>query len=187
MNFQEAVQAVLDITKRPDKKVDTERAVNSALSFFHTNARFDQDRTETSLAIPADTLAGTVSISTLLRFRVFAVIKARNNRIPLSKIDPANLFSPDAITQVNKYYVAGTDLTYILAVSDTILDCLYYTYPAILAGVETDWMLEAIPSSIIDRAASTIFKQIGDDTSFQIHNGLAIEVFKSFLRDKEQP
>jgi len=187
MNFQEIVQAVIDITKRPDKKAETERAVNAALSFFHTNSRFEADRAETTIAIPADVLAGTVSLSSLVRFRVFHVVKARNNLIPLSKIDPSNLFAPDGITQVNKYYVAGTDLTYILQASDTILDVLYYQFPAVLSGTQTDWMFDAIPSSIIDRAASIIFKQIGDDSSFQIHAGLAKEVFDNFVRDISFP
>lgn len=187
MNFQEIVQAVIDITKRPDKKAESERAVNSALSFFHTNSRFEADRVETTLAIPADIPANTVSISSLVRFRAFHVVKARNSRIPLSKIDPSNLFAPDGITQVNKYYVAGTNLTYILSNSDTILDVLYYQFPAVLAGTQTDWMFDAISSSIIDHAAATIFKQIGDDTSFQIHAGLAKEVFDNFVRDISYP
>jgi hypothetical protein len=188
MNFSQAVQAVLDITKRPDKKGETERAVNSALSFFITKAQFVQDRVEASIPIDPNVAGGAVDITPFCpRFRRFLFINRPDVRGFLKQISPEQLFTPGGLIQPNIYYLVGTKLNYVLAANALSLNVCYLEYPPILSANQTHWFLDVASSCVIDKAASLIFQIIGDDTSMNVHAGMAKEWYDVFVRDQSQP
>jgi hypothetical protein len=188
MNFSQVVQAVIDITKRPDKKVETERAVNTALSFFIRKAEFEQDRVETSIPIDPNNAGGAVDLSTVLtRFRRFIFINRPDVRGFLKKISPEQLFTPGSLIQPNVYYIVGKTLNYVLASQAASLNVCYLQYPPILTGTDTHWFLDEASSCVIDKAASIIFQIIGDDSSMNIHAGMAKEWYDSYVRDLSMP
>jgi hypothetical protein len=188
MNFSQAVQAVLDITKRPDKQVDTERAVNAALSYFILKGEFKQDLAEYSFPISTTEYIGTLSLASLTRFRRFAFVNPSGFRKYLTEISPEKVFTPGGAVQSNVFYVAGTDLNYILSslCSEGILKVGYYQYPPLLSGNDTHWFLDMCDTCVIDRAASRIFQLIGDDASMGIHANMAKEFYDCFVRDQSQ-
>lgn len=184
MNFSQVVQAVLDITKRPDKLADTERAVNASLSFFCLKEKFQQDLIEASIPISPSIYGATIPLSTLTRFRHFKYIKTPGSLSYLNRLGSDKIFTPGGIMQKNCYYVAGTNLTYILSTLAKSLEVGYYTYPAILSGTQTHWLLDMIPQAVIDHAASKIFQLIGDDSSMKLHLAIATETYDVMVRDQ---
>jgi hypothetical protein len=188
MNFSQVVQAVLDITKRPDKKVETERAVNAALSFYCTKAEFELDRKEVSIAITANSYAGVVDISaSVTRFRRFIYINKPGALGYLTKIGPDKLFTPGHITQKDVYYLIGRELNYVLSTPASTLNVAYLQAPPILTNDDTFWLLDVADSCVIDKAASRIFQLIGDEQSMGAHNAMAREFYDAFVRDQYQP
>lgn len=183
MNFADVVSAVVGITKRPDKQVETERAVNAALSYFCLKEKFDKDLIEGSITIDSSIYGATISLASLTRFRHFKYIKVPGKLSYLTKLDSDKIFSPGGMMQKNCYYTAGTNLTYILSSLAPSLEVGYYTYPAVLSGTQTHWLLESSPYCVIDKAAAEIFKLIGDDPSFRIHAALAIDAYDVVVRD----
>lgn len=184
MNFSQVVQAVLDITKRPDKQTDTERAVNAALSFLCLKEKFAQDLVEGSISINPALYGDTISIASLTRFRHFKYIKLPQVLGYLNRIGSDKIFTPGGTMQSNCYYTAGTNLTYILSTLASSLEIGYYVYPPILTANETHWMLDMIPQVIIDHAASKVFQLIGDDSSMKTHLAIATDAYNVMVRDQ---
>jgi hypothetical protein len=187
MNFAQAVQAVIDITKRPDKQIETERAVNAALSFFILKAEFPQDLLEATLPISATEYTGQVSIAGLTRFRRMKFVNISGERNYLKPIAPEQLFTPGGSVQPNTYYLTSNYLNYSLAKLASALKIGYYSYPPTLTANDTHWFLDAASPCIIDRAAGVVFKVIGDDSSMGAHMGFAKEWYDAFVRDLAQP
>lgn len=183
MTFADVVSYVMGITKRPDKQAETERAVNAALSYFCLKEKFDKDIIESSITINNSLYGDTISLASLTRFREFKYIKVPGKLSYLKRMDSTQIFSPGGIMQKNCFYTAGTNLTYILSTLAPSLEVAYYTYPAVLSGVQTHWMLEISPYCVIDKAAAEIFKTIGDDASFKIHEGFARDRYDVLVRD----
>ena len=187
MNFSQVVQAVIDITKRPDKNTETERAVNAALSFFCIKGEFVQDLLEYAITIPSTSYTGQVSLSALTRFRRMKFVNIEGQRNFLKQISPEQLFTPGGVVQSNTYYITGTELSYSLALLASKLNLGYYSYPPTLTNVDEHWFLDAAHPCVIDRAAGIIFKHIGDDSSMNSHMGFANEWYNTFVRDQVQP
>lgn len=178
MNFTEAVAEVLTITKRPDKTADAQLAVNAAISFFTLKGSFSQDLVESTIAIDPAEYGDTISISSLTRFRRFKYVKAPGVLSYLKYLDSDKVFTPSSQMQKNCYYLAGTNMTYILSALAASLEIGYYQYPAVLSGTNTHWLLDISPYTIIDKAAARVFKQVGDDASFRLYEATAMDSFK---------
>jgi hypothetical protein len=187
MNFAQAVQAVIDITKRPDKQVETERAVNAALSFFIMKAEFPQDLLEATLIISPTDYTGQVSMASLTRFRRMKFVNISGERNYLKPISPEHLFTPGGLVQPNTYFLTSTYLNYSLAKLAAALKVGYYAYPPTLTANDTHWFLDAAFPCVIDRAAGVVFKHIGDDSSMNSHMQFAKEWYDVFVRDLSQP
>ena len=186
MNFTEAITAVTSITKRPDKATEIRSNLNKALAFYTLKADWAEDLVEASLAIAATTYGETVSLSSLTRFRKFKYVKPRGKRYYLTTIDPTQLLTPTGSLQPNRFYVAGSSLTFTLSELNTHLEIGYYRYAPVLtevSGSDTHWMLTKMPWAIIERAASQIFKSIGDDSSARFYEDSADEFFRAARRD----
>jgi len=182
MNFTEVVNNVISLTARPDKAAEIGIAVNKALSFFILRAEFAQDIIEETFPIDPALYGDTVSIATLTRFRKFQYVKRTGDRSYLSPIGSDKVFTPGSQMQKDVYFVAGTNLTYVLRSAAPSLELAYFTYPPILSGVDIHWFLDVMPWPVIDKAAANIFKNIGDDASWRSHEATSMEMYLNYRR-----
>lgn len=187
MNFTEAVDAVIDITARPDRRTETANAVNAILSLCVSKAEFARDLVEGTLAVDPTLYGATVSIATLTRFRKFKYLKITGERGYLTPTGADKIFTPGGSMQPNRYYVAGTNITYTLSKLTPTLEYGYYEYAPVLLdnAADTHWMLDVMPWAIIDLAASKIFRSIGDDGSYRIYQGTGQDLYNTARRDHQ--
>ena len=188
MNFLEAQNEVIAYTKRPDKLVDIKSQLNRAIAFFTLKADFSRDLVETSIPADPALYGDTIDLNTLavpfVRFRKFKYIKPTNVRYYLNTIDPTQLLTPQGRVQPNRYYVAGNSLTYTLSALTSVLECGYYQYaPLLVNNTDEHWMLDLMPWAVIEKAASRIFFNIGDETSAKSFEDSSMDFFLVGRRD----
>ncbi len=183
MNFAEAVEAVLDITNRREKRREIELAVNAALNYFILKTKLYKDLVETSLVLDATAYNQEVDISGLTRFRSFKYVKPTGAKRYYHPAPPETIFSPAGSMQKDRYYIIGSTMTVITSALADSIQVGYYVYPPLLAGTDTHWLLDMSPYCVIDKAAARIFKSIGDDKALQIHEALALSCYKVVVQD----
>lgn len=188
MNFTEAVDEVINITSRPDKRAEASRQLNRALSLFTLKASFKKDLVETSLSIDPTLYGQSVSIASFANFRKFKYIRPTSRRYYLTEVDATQVFGPNGMLQPDRYFVASSTLLITQSQLDSSLQVGYYTYAPVLTEVapnNTHWMLDMIPYALIEKAASKIFQQIGDDTSSRAYDQSSAELFIAARKDIE--
>lgn len=186
MNFSEAVAEVLAITRRPDKAAPAGQAINKAISFCTLKGDFPKDTVEASITIDATSYGATISIAALTNFRRFVYVKPAGVLYYLSRLEGDKIFTPKNQMQKDVYYTAGSNMTYTLSQLASSLEVAYLTYPTILSGSNTHWMLDTIPYAIVDLAAAKIFAEIGDDQSAGQYERSGTEMFLALRRDINQ-
>jgi hypothetical protein len=194
MIFSEAIAAVTGMVKRPDKGVEIASNINKAISFFVLKGEFAKDLVEQSLPIDPISLGQTIDLSTVVptitRLRRFKYIRPRNQRYYLTEIEPNQVFTPVGIIQPNRYFLAGSNLTFTLSVAEAFLEIGYLQYPPILtsvSGSDTHWLLDMIPWAVIEWAASQVFQSIGDETSARYYQASAMAMYQTMKNDSVQP
>lgn len=186
MNFTEAVDAVIDITARPDRRTETISAVNATISKSVLKANFSRDLVEGTLNVDPAEYGDTVDISLeFTRFRKFKYLKITGVQGYLVPTDADKVFTPGGQVQPNRYFVAGTNLTYTLSQLTPTLEYGYYQYAPVLEdnAADTHWILELMPWAIIDLAAARIFRSIGDDASGRAYEASGQELYNVGMRD----
>jgi hypothetical protein len=178
MNFTEAVNEVIEITKRPDKVSSIRREVNAAINWCCTDTDFARDRNEQTVAISSSAYAGNILLSAFTRFRKIDAIRPSARNKTLDNLDPRNIFAKGK-EQTDVYYIAGLQLNYKLCKLDSSLLVAYYSYPPALINIDTFWLLDVSPYMIIDRAAAKLFNDIGDDRSSKLREGYFREAYAS--------
>lgn len=194
MNITEAVAEVISITKRADKAAEILSNINKALAYFTLKANFRKDYSETTLTLDPDSYGQVLDLSDvaisapdIVRFRKIAWLRPTSRRYYLKEIDPGQILTPGGTVQTDRFYVAGDLLTITLSQLDDTLEMGYFSYSAALdlSVVTTHWMLERMPWAITERAASQIFKSIGDDNSSKFYEATSEDFFKVARRDFE--
>ncbi len=187
MNFTEAINEIIGITKRPDKATEIASALNSAITYFTLKDSWKQDLKELTIAVDSSLYSDTIDLSQYVtRLRKIKYLKVYGVKGYLKEIDTEHVFTPGGYTQKNWFYVIGSDLTYNTSTLGASLELGYYQYPAILSGTSTHWMLDINPWMLIDKAAARIFRSIGDDNSAKLHEGYAFDHFKTLQNDLVQ-
>ena len=194
MIFSEAVAAVTGLVKRPDKAIEIASNINKAISFFVLKGEFAKDLVEQSMPIDSNSLGQTIDLSTVVpavaRLRKFKYIRPRGQRYYLIEIDPSQVFTPAGIIQPNRYFLAGSNLTFTLSVAESFLEIGYYQYPSILTSVtgsDAHWLLDMIPWAVIEWAAAQTFQSIGDETSARYYQASAMAMYQTMKNDSVQP
>lgn len=194
MNITEAVDEVISITKRPDKAAEILSNINKALAYFTLKASFRKDYSETTLTLDPDSYGqildltdAAISTPDIVRFRKIAWLRPTSRRYYLKEIDPGQILTPGGVVQTDRFYVAGSNLTITLSQLDDTLEMGYFSYSTTLdlVTVTTHWMLDLMPWAITERAASQIFKSIGDDNSSKFYEATSEDFFKVARRDFE--
>lgn len=182
MNYTEAVNEVLGIVKRPDKLVDVQRAVNAAINFCCIEGNFARDRQEQTVPLDATAYAQNIQLSLLTRFRKVDCMRPSNRKEYLRHLDPSKLFVKGC-EELDVYYIAGDQINLKLKTLATEMLIAYFSYPPVLLGTQTFWLLDTVPYMIIDRAAAQVFNAIGDDKSEATHRGYFMQAFESAKAD----
>lgn len=183
MTFTEIVAEVIRITKRQDKIADARREINAALSHFVTDSQFARDRYEQTLSINAGEYTQSIALASLPRYRKMWYMKQAGTRNFLTRMEPSDLFKKGCDLR-NKWYVVGESINISMSTAASALDIGYYRYPQTLTDSSgSHWMTEAAPHMLIDRAASKIFTNIGDDASAARHEAFAVAAYTSLVRD----
>ena len=190
MNLTEAKTEVLRMVARPDKGVETVAAINKTISLLTLKGEFPQDIVESTLNINATLSAATIALTSLVRFRRFVYIKPTGTRYYLTKIGSDQVFTPGSRMQLNRYYLAGTNLTYTLSALNSSLEIAYYQAAPVLTevtGNDTHWMLTTIPYAVVELAAAKLYRQIGDDASANQYEASGMQLFNTYVADSRQP
>jgi hypothetical protein len=190
VDITEAVDEVVTITKRADKRAEILSNVNKAMAFFTFKADFSRDLVEETIAIDPEDLGQTLDLTdfgSIVRFRKMKFVRPTLQRYYLLPIDPSDVLTPGGSVQKNRYFIAGTSLTFTLSTADTSLEIGYYQYaPTLVEGstpAETHWMLDLMPWAITERAAAQTFRSIGDDASAAFYERSSMEFFLAARRD----
>lgn len=170
MNFTQVVSEVISITKRPDKVSDIRREVNSAINFCCIGTDFARDILEATISIDPTLYTQNVLLSTLTRFRKFKYVRPPGASLYIKALDPDHVFNNGCET-LNTYYVAGDQIVFKLGALSATLLIGYFRYPPTLSDSSSSfWLLDVSPYMIINKAASSVFGNIGDDASAKKHD-----------------
>lgn len=176
MNLLQAKQAVIEITARPDKALAIVRAINHRIRLYSSVLNSPRDLQESVEDINMLGTIFTLPLSTFPGFRKFSYIKPSNRGVYIEPIDPAKIFTKSASCQQeqrDRYYIAGEQVRLSLKQGSPSLFVGWYSYPSVLTlDTDTNWLMEADPYAVIEGAAAAIFKEIGDDASAQLHEGM---------------
>jgi hypothetical protein len=191
MTLTEAIEEVISITKRADKRTEIISNINKAILYFTLKASFAKDLVETSIPFSATDYAQSIDLTALAvpltRFRKWKYLRPTSRRYYLNFRDPTQVVGPNGVVQTDTFYMAGDTLIVALSQLDSTCEVGYYTYPAILseAGVTAHWMLTMCPWMVTERAASQTFKSIGDDVSATFYERSSNELFLTARADFE--
>jgi hypothetical protein len=187
MQFSEMVQWITRTTKRPDKSQDIKDAVNSAIENFSLTATFANDLVEFTHRYTDNTAyTQSLSISDLFtRFRKLKYLKQTGAKCYITWCDPQNIFV-NGCEQLNRWYRSGNNIIFKRDKLIATLEVGYYSYPERLT-LDTDqhWMLEIMPTTIHDQAASRIFFIIGENDDAIRFAALAKDAFQKNKEDFE--
>lgn len=182
MNFTEAVAEVSNIVKRPDKMLDMRREVNAAVNFFSSDANFKRDVLEVLVPLIATQHSQNIPFTLLPRFRKVQYIKRAGTLEYLTELDARQITT--AKCSLDKYYIAGSGLKINMSKTASFLDLGYYQYPDLLTDIApAHWILDVSPYMVIDRAASAVFKAIGDDSSSKSLSVASSTAYLAFRTD----
>lgn len=191
MTLTEAIEEVISITKRADKRAEITSNINKAILFFTLKASFAKDLIETSIPFDSDAYAQSIDLTTLVspltRFRKWKYLRPTTRNYFLKFRDPLQIVGPNGNVQTDVFYMSGDTLIATLSQLDATCQVGYYTYPPILseAGVTAHWMLTMVPWMVTERAASMTFKSIGDDVSAKFYEASSNELFFTARGDFE--
>lgn len=162
MNFTEAVNAVIEKVKRPDKIQLARLEVNAALMLYSSQMDSPRDLVEGiyTSGVPAD-FTHSILLSTFPRFRKMDWLRYTGTRNYICKLDSRLLGSTQDIR--DKYYLAGDSFKVNLANSVDNLEYSYFAWPATLTDAAPNhWQLEGNWPALVAKAASKVFIDIGD-------------------------
>lgn len=188
MQLSEMIDKIVERTKRSDKRSEAADAINNAISFFSLGASFAQDLVEGTVAITATDFAQSLPIAAnFARFRRFKYLKRTGAKGFLKQSDPLKVFDKFGCELLDRWYRAGDNVVFKLAVLSPTLEYGYYAYPELLeADADTHWMFDVVPLMIFNKACAEIFQSIGDaDADMKVCEGRAMQMFEVAKQDFE--
>ena len=170
MNLKALVDEVLAMTKRPDKAAAAVRAINKACQRIAIQHKLRPDHNEVPWIVdPVGATEFNIPLSVMPSFRAIDYIKPADRDIFLTKINPKELFC-SSTPKTDVYYITGADVIVRLKVASASLILAWYRYPAVLSqNTDENWCTVTYPYTVLDGAAAIIFNEIGDDTSYRLH------------------
>lgn len=186
MNFLEAQDEIISLTKRADKRTSIKGHLNRAIGFIAASGTWAHDLVELQHTIDANLYAQSFDITELpfVRFRKVKYIRPTGFRKYLAFRDPAMVFDDNGCQATNVYYRAGNNIVFSLSSLQPTVEMGYYQYHAQLsADADVDWMLDEIWPAVHDIAASYTFRDIGENTDSDKYLQWGMQQFRVYLRD----
>ena len=187
MTFDEVVDAVLGLVKRPDKLIAIQNAVNAQLKRCVLKTSFSHDLIETSIPIDDSVYSQTIDLSQLnvplVRFRKWKYLRLLGVLGYLNPVDTQNVFVPGGFTQTDSFYMVGTNLTILTSSLSNTLLVGYYQYAPTLSGSQTHWLLDICPEILINKAAADVFNAIGDQAASKYYLATGEELYTILAND----
>jgi hypothetical protein len=187
MTFDDVVNEVLGLIKRPDKILAVQSAVNSHLSRCVLKTNFTHDLVEGDMPLDNTVYSQTIDLVQLslplTRFRKWKYLKLPGATKYLNPIDPQNVFTPGGFTQSDGYYMIGTNLTIITSLLSDKLLFGYYQYAPTLSGAQTHWLLDVCPFAIVNKAAADLFNSMGDQAASKYYLAVGEEMYNIVVND----
>lgn len=182
MNFTAIVNEILRMTKRPEKINDIRRAVNAAILYYSTESDYRRDLVETTITITPAGFERILDLNELTRFRKVSYIKYAGTKVYIDEVESLRLTKNCEL--LDKWYLSGDSINIRLRASASSLDFAYYRYPEYKTDLLPNyWMLDGNWAAIIEKAAASIFNDIGDSGSAQISERKATELAMIFRND----
>lgn len=173
MNYEELVQEVLLITKRPDRLANIGQAVRNATLKAHRTDFYPKDLFETGIqwSIPAY-LQSLETKEVVPRWRAIKYLRKYDYNVTTTVGIPGNFFEivqPESVLDTyriqkeNICYAAGSMLEIRSSTQDAFMLLGCYRYPDITETSFSSWIAEDVPYAIIWGAAGMEFKWMGYD------------------------
>jgi hypothetical protein len=169
MTLEEMVTAIVDRTKRVDKRVEIRQAVRKAIRLVHTAGYFVRDIVEEEVD-----LGGThhqFKIPLPPRVRKFITVSPLNSSgQPIAITTDDNTYDGVSSTDIissfferkyDIYYVAGAVLTVKSTVGASKLYVSFYAYPEVADNNLETWLMRDNESIFIDAALMDFYNLIG--------------------------
>lgn len=182
MNLTELQAEVILLTNRPDLVAETLSAIRKATMKMHSIDYFSRDVQEVVLA-PA-TPGFVIQLDLVInapRFRAVSYLVDNSattavNRKAFTEIEPRGLFDEYGTERLNVWYLAGQVLN--LKSSTTVSGLLfgYYALPIITPDISyNSWIATEQPYAIVEEAAASIFKMIGNAEMARFYSDLSMQ------------
>lgn len=185
MNFQEAVNETIRITKRPDKDQDTRDAINEGIAFAALR-NFAADLIEITLPIDQTLYQQRLDLTDTVywnRFRKIEYIRPTGSSYFLKQRPPMATWKHGQ-QLYDVYYRSGNGIIINLSSLQSTLEIGYYTYHLRLVEPnDVDWMLDEIWPGVKAYALARVFGSIGDDSERARYDALAVRLIDGFTTD----
>lgn len=187
MNFQELVDEVISITKRPDLRSRTESAVKAATLKMHHSDFYYKDLVETAVQFNQEFyLQNFVPSEVIPRYRKAKYIRIWQGGAPdgmpgifLENIQIENSMGQYQEVKTDVFYMAGQNLQ--IRTSCPLKHILFgaYVHPVVSPEAEYDsWIAREYPYAIVYEAARSIFYSIALTQQSQTYAQMTAEVLR---------
>lgn len=182
MTLAEIIAEVYAITNRPDLVTETAIAIRKATMKLHAVDTFPRDFVEVNLTVlPAATAFQIDVTMNLLRLRAVAYVRdatdiaAGTNNKFFQHIEPRELMDEYQLERNNIWYQGGVMLNVKSSTSVSNVLVGYYENPVVTDAGFASWIALEQPYAIIEEAAATIFRMIGDDNKERFYSQQSVQ------------
>lgn len=186
MTFDELLEEVYTLTKRPDLSADTELAVKAATLKAHRTDFYSRDIAEVPLTLgtTAKYIWSLDIVSYISNFRSIKYIRIYDtvSLVPTTFfeiITPEEVLDSYGVQRSNVAYIAGrnVELKANVTFTDIIFAC--YVLPIVTPkGFYSSWVADLFPYAIVFEAARVVYKTIGFDEESAAYEKLVAEEYK---------
>jgi hypothetical protein len=192
MNLTELQQEVYNITNRPDLVNETLTAIRSATLKIHQSDYFYKDMFETGIAFPAPALVQQIDYRALIpRWRSLKYLR-KTDLTGTEQGQFYDIIQPESV--LDQYQTSRADVCYVAGaviqvrssvdLQYAILGC--YLNPDVTVSGFSSWVALDHPFAIINKAAASVFKMIGETEQFTAYTRLAEEAELDVARSNIQ-
>lgn len=187
MDFQTAIGDVITRTKRGDKVDLIGQSVNKAVTDFSRMKKFSRDLEYLEWPVPAADQGSLILHIPWTEFtyavREFELIRGINDSCGLERIASNQTLLRGQVRK-GTYYESAAGVHLALRVPTDVIVISYYHLPSRLrTGTDTNWVLTTVYDEVVERAASHVFKTIGEDREADRILNLSMLSYERAMRD----
>jgi len=187
MNYGDVINNVVTRTKRGDKVDVISQAVNKSVADFCRMKKFGKDLAYEEWAVPAadqgSKLLHVAWSDLTYTVRAFELIRGINDSCGLELVASNQTLVRGRVVE-GTYYESGAGLHLSLQIpTDVIILSYYHLPPRLSVATDTNWVTEAIPDELIERASAILFRTIGSDSEADRLMQMSLMSYERAMRD----